>query len=359
MGMYDNMVVARVRIRMPRKSMVDKTITDEVRAKHGIADGWGSMSKKLYDMPEVTGAASAQRKLFREKGVPWSSSGEEDGRKADASWAFVGKDVKEVLDETKENRERFEKGAMAARDNYDELVLGPARQHLKGGFRAEDFPTAEEFYEMFGWEVEIVPLMDVADVEKDFRLKLPAKIAEQQVAVHAEAQAKKVRNVLADLVGRAHREILGDGKGDKSKDKGLLNGVESYNPDEGDKRKGNSFRDVRLYGNMGQIRDFAHSVNTVFQSDEIGEFCQNMDTFCDKVLPKDPADIRTDDKVRAQVVDAMKAMLNGIPVSNVMGEDDSHEGKDASAPKKKKAPKKKAAKKTPKKATTGGFGNNL
>ena len=324
---YDNAVVVRVRIKKARASMKDEFLSDEVCVKYGIDKASARVSKDIFKMVDINRPITAVRTYLREHGVPWSATTEdEDGKKKqDATWVFNGRDVKDLADFARKSKEEFEAAVKAKADNWDDEIA-EVRQRLGGAFKPEDLPTREEFLSQFKWETEITPLVDLDKIEEDFRMtSLPESIIEEQLARHRRQLGEKVDGVVRDMFKRVETEILGD-----ARDKGLLAGLEEYDPDPNDKRKGNTFRDSRLYGNMGGWRDFARHISEVFpEADGLKELSDRLDTFCNKVLPTDPEVVRTDEVARKRVIQGLRGILNPNKMPEI-NEDDLEQ--DANAP---------------------------
>lgn len=305
---YDNAVVVRVRIKKARASMKDELLSDEVCKRYGIDPSRARVSKDIFKMPDINRPITAARAYLREHGVPWSATTEdEDGKKKqDATWVFNGRDVKSMADFMRSSKEEFEGAVQKMADDWDGVVA-EIRRELGGAFNQGDLPTREEFLSQFKWETEITPLMDLDKIEEDFRLiSLPEEIINEQLAQHRRQLGEKIDGVVRDMFKRVQTEIMGD-----ARDKGLLAGLEEYDPDPDDKRKGNTFRDARLYGNMNEWRDFAHGVAEIFpEAPGLKELCDRLDTFCDKILPTDPEVVRTDDVVRKRVIQGLEGILN-------------------------------------------------
>lgn len=342
---FDNMVIVRVRVKKASASAKDVALSEALYAKHNIDKSWARVSKDLFKMAAVNAPVTAMRAFMREHGVPWSATSEDENgkKKQDAAWVFTGRHVKEFTDMAQELREEFEREVKVMYDNYED-VIKQAKRALGTSFNAEDFPTRDEFYSQFVWETEIEPMPDPEEVASDFRMGLPQEVVDEQIARVHRQNAVKIGNVANNLTSRLASELIGDGK----KDKGLLAGVVEYKPDPNDKRKGNTYRDVRLYDNIDNLRTFAHEIDEVFKHHIIKDLCDNLDTFCEDIRPSDPEVVRTDKEARRRVVAGLKGLMTGdMPKP----EPKPKKGKAAA---KKKAPSKKAA---PKKK--GGFKNKL
>ena len=305
---YDNAVVVRVRIKKARASMKDEFLSDEICNKYGIDKSSARVSKDIFKMTDINRPITAVRAYLRENGVPWDATREDEHgkKKQDATWVFNGRDVKDLADTCRSLKEQFESAVRDKADNWDETVAD-VRRRLGGSFNPEDLPTREEFLSQFRWDTEITPLTDLDKIEEDFRLtSLPEEIINEQLARHRRQLGDKVDGVVRDMFKRVSTEILGD-----ARDKGLLAGLEQYDPDPNDARKGNTFRDTRLYGNMGEWRDFAHHISEVFPETEgLKDICERLDTFCDKILPEDPEEVRNDENVRKRVIQGLRGILD-------------------------------------------------
>lgn len=302
-----NAVLVRVRIKKARASMKDEFLSDEMCRKYGIDPGSARFTKDIFKMTEINRPITRVRAYVREHGMPWSAVADDEHgkKKQDAVWIFNGREVKELADVCREGKEEFERAVREKADNW-EAELDDIRKRLGASFRAEDIPSRDEFVSQFRWETEITPVQDMESLLEDYRLQLPEEVANEQIERFKRDMGQKISNVVQDTTDRVAKEILGD-----AKDKGLLAGLEQYDPDPTDKRKGNTFRDSRLYGNMNDLRDFAHSVQEVFpDSEDLDSLVSRLDKFCDEILPEDPELVRTDDVVRKRVIQGLRGLLD-------------------------------------------------
>lgn len=330
MKTLENAVAVRVRITKARASMKDEFLSDDICNKYGIDKSSARVQKDIFKLTDVNRPITAIRAYLREKGVPWSATSEDahGKKKQDAVWVFNGREVKELTTFNRERKEEFEAAVKNMADNWDDVVADVRRRH-GAAFRPEDLPTREEFLSQFAWTMEMEPLMDIADAEHDFRIRMPDdvpdEVIEEQVQRMRADLGTKVHNVFRDLMDRVASELLGD-----ERDKGLIAGLEQYDPDPNDKRKGNTFRDSRLYGNMNGLRDFAESISEVFDHDGLHSLRDRLRTFCDDILPQDAELVRTDDAVRQRVIQGLKGLLD--PHKMPEADDGGTPSPDATAP---------------------------
>lgn len=319
-----NAVVVRVRVKKARASMKDEFLSDEICNKYGIDKSSARLTKDIFKMTDINRPISRIRDYLRTNGYPWSATTEDEygKKKQDATWLFNGREVKDLADFARQCKEDFEAAVKKKADNWDDEVQD-VRRRLGAAFRQEDLPTREEFVSQFRWETEITPLQDMDEIMKDYRMKLPEEIANEQMERYQRDLGTKVSNVVRDAINRVTTEVMGD-----ARDKGLLKGLEEYDPDPNDKRKGNTYRDSRLYGNMNELREFTHGVADVFPGQpQLESLVQRLDKFCDDILPDDPAVVREDPQVRKRVI----AGLRGLIDETKMPEDEAVEESKAPA----------------------------
>lgn len=303
---FDNVILLRVRVFLPTMSKKDQSLTDKLCAElqaQGVR-----VNKDLFKLTDVKTYVDAARRHLREECVPWSSHrvDQSGAKKQDSLWAQSGREIKKTVAVLQDLKEKFEAAAKSKVDNYTALV--EEQRKLQGGaFDPADYPTKEEFAESFVWETEVMPLRDVADEETDFRLKLPKKIAEEQIRRYRRDVERKVGNVVKDVMHRLAEQLVG--KEDDQAKKGLIPRLTEYSPDAEDKRVGNTFRDKRLYDNIDDFRVWVDKIREAIHSEELNELSERLRVFCEDIRPKDPELVRTDDAVRKRVIQGLRGLM--------------------------------------------------
>lgn len=307
----DNVIVLKVSITAPSSSITDKHLSEDITDRTGAADGQVRAVKKLLSINSITRWKDKARKLIKTKGVPWSVTGVNStgAKKMGSEYAIAGRVIDEVSNELQECRENF----FDALDEYmgkdDSLYYDKieAEKPRKGSaFNPNDYPSADEFRARFTWEVTAIPLMDIEGIEKDFRVKLPKQMADQQVQKAIEDERKRVTNCVADVQARAERMILGD-----DKHPGIVPKLRDYNPvRDGDKRAGR-FADKKIYANVDEFREFVAGVDTFADSDRLKQMISSIDRFRTHVRPSNPEVIRTDPVIRNKVISGFMGILSG------------------------------------------------
>jgi hypothetical protein len=196
-------------------------------------------------------------------------------------------------------------------DNYEGLIE-EAKGRLGTAFNPDEFPSVEEFESRFTWEVEITPLLDLANLEHDFRVKLPEKLAEDQIALHHEKMQQRVTNSVDTAKKRVAKLIIGD-----NKNPGLVTKLRNYTADEEeDSRTGNTYRDKVIYEKFDETREWVDGVNDFADDDSLKELLTRMDHFTAKVRPIDPAKIRTNKQTREAVIKGLTAVMDATGEAN-------------------------------------------
>lgn len=314
----DNVVIVRARITVPSTSIIDRALSDEIRRKTN-AKGSLRVRKDYVAIKEVTKISGRMRRYLKEEGVPWSMTtvGSDGRRKSDPTYAIEGRKIEEVAEFSQQMREDWDNALL--RLDYEE-IKDERKTELADAYNEEDYPTEEEFFAKFSWNIEVVPLMDIADVEDDFRVRLPPGFADQQIESYKEAYDKRVENAVADVVERLNVLIVGDnssGLGDKDKP-GPVQRLKNFNPDEGDKRKGKTFKNKSIYANIDEFRDFVAGVHSFAESDTLEDIIDRLDHFRNKIRPVNPDAIRDDVLVRNKVIAGLMAVImpsNDMPVT--------------------------------------------
>lgn len=300
----DSVVLVRVRVACPGETKKDDFLTKEMRDQYSAHEGWLNVRKKIFDLSDITRHRDRMRKTLRDEAIPWSSTktDEHGNKKQDPLWAIPSVEAKALLETLQGMREDF----FTAVRNYDyDAAVERARIGSGGAFNKDDFPTKKEFQERFQWDVEVIPLMDVADAENDFRLKLPKKAAEEQVKRYKESLDTKVTNGVKDIMRRAVENLVGT-----EKKPGLVPRLRDYDPDPDDKRKNNTFRDASLYKKLDDFSEWIDGMNTFLDNQELRDLQARLDDFISNVRPDDPSVVRDDERVRKDVIAGLMGVLD-------------------------------------------------
>jgi len=309
----DNIILVRLRFTTPKASVKDDLLSEQVCKQVG-ADGRSMrVNKDLIKINDVLSYRRKGRRILRERGVPWSPTrtDEHGNKKEDAWYALAGVEIDDVSEQLLTLKEKYMEAAADLRDQYQTKVIDDAIERLGSSYNPEDYPSAQEFYEQFSWETEVMMLSEMKDIEKDFRLKLPAKMAEEQVALALRKEKQRVQNCIAEVFARTEQLILGS-----ENNPGPVPSLRDYNPDAKDKRKGNTFRNKSIYAKIDAHREFVEGVNSYAEDAGLAKMVKAIDVFATKIRPSDPEQIRTSPIVRNKVIAGLMGILGGDQVQN-------------------------------------------
>lgn len=294
--LYENVVTLRVRIKCPSESKKDDFLSRKLCEDTGADPTALRVRKDLYKIREITRWRDKARKLVRDDCIPWSAVRTDSfgNKKEDALWACAGRVIERVAGELQKYREEFFTEVKKKVNNYDEVIEG-AKSRLGSAFNADDFPTKEEFEQRFGWDVEVQPLQEMADIEEDFRTKLPKAMADEQVAKAKAKLEGQMANGVQSVMSRALDKLMDE-------DDGIIPKLRAYDPDPKDKRAGNTFRDKSLYENMDDLQEWAEGINDFLDADELRDLVASIDTFRKDIRPQDPNLVRVDKATRERVI---------------------------------------------------------
>jgi hypothetical protein len=235
-----------------------------------------------------------------DKGVPWVRN------QGSMFYAFHGKVIADVAEELRACREEFFEAVRQMRNQYVDL-LSEAEFTLGAAYDPGDYLSAEEFEQSFTWDLEVVEAMSLSNIKRDFREKLPKEFAEEQVKKAETRLKNQVVKSVHSVMERIVRDLAGDGT---RANPGLINRIMTFNPNEEDRRKGNSYRDVSLYDSLDDFSDFVDNVNDMLEGHEkLEDLSGKLNDFRHTVRPSDPALVRTNTEVRENVVSELRKIV--------------------------------------------------
>lgn len=325
--LYDNGMLVRLRAPGWQGVKTDPRIKAIVCKETGADESAVTGSKIIVPrtlIKEIKSPVEVARFHLKEVAVPWSANKSDlsGNRKEDGFWLVYQKDLPALEVIFRDCRTAREKAIRKFLRMYDD-VIAERRVSLGSLFSQDDYPTKNWLKERFSWTVEVKPLWDLADVEKDLRLKLPASWSAEQVQLARLDEAKRIGNAVA----AAANEVVTFVTDTTTK-------LRDYDPDSmtvecseclfpphhfpdpnckkckgtgvtEDKRKGNTFRDKTLFANVPKLRERIERLNEMLGDDALVDSVKSL-TDLEKLLNStDGKEIRENGKLREKVAEGL------------------------------------------------------
>lgn len=263
----------------------DKTVTNEVHAKHAAAADAGRYTKQLVSkqsLADIVSTVSQARQFHYERTQPWLDA----GARVLPSALYL-----EYVATMATHRTAFTAAVNAFCDGYPQFVED-AKARLNGLFRVEDYPLPSRIRRCFDFDVAILPLPDTSD----FRIALTEENVEEVRRDVEERMQRVLNNSMRDSAERIV-EAVGH----------MAERLKAYKPAKrrGDKAE-NAFRDS-LVDNVRDLIALLPAFNMTGDP--------RMTAIIDRMaglVAVDAETLRTSDNVRESVASAADAILRDV-----------------------------------------------
>ena len=139
-------------------------------------------------------------------------------------------------------------------------------------YNPDNFPSLDKLKKSFSWDVKVDPLLDIADIQKDIRLRAPAEVMEQVVKDAKRNQAMRISNAVGSMAERVIDMTAN-----------MAEAIHNYDPDPKDKRKGNTLPKGPSYKNLSELADTLENVNKVLDDSSLADTVEKMREFEDHI----------------------------------------------------------------------------
>lgn len=186
------------------------------------------------------------RTYMKEMTVPWSVSRNNDngGRVSDNEYLLPAAKLVEFEREMTSFRMEREAAMQKFLFNNWDMIRQEAKTRLNDQFDERHFPSLSELRNRFTWEVSVKPLWDIKDVADDVRLKASQDIIDRAIADAERAQSRRITNAMSSIVEDLVSETTT-----------IIEGIDSYEHNEIDRRKGNTLPKGRGWANLDRQAD--------------------------------------------------------------------------------------------------------
>jgi hypothetical protein len=312
--LYENGVLIRLRAPGWSATIADPRIKEIAAASTG-ADTHALTGSK-YIIPrnlikDIKSPVDRARRAISSVSIPWSANRVDDrgNRKEDGMWLCPSSelpDLEVILRNCRQDREAALRSFLADYEN----IIAERRVTLGTLFNDFDYPEKDWIKEKFSWDVDIVPLWSLADVEDDLRLKLPAAWAEEQIEHARKEEAKRIAYAVASV---AHEAV------DFVED--TASKLNEYQPNDEDGRKGNTFKNKTLYKNVTRLRERMEKVNVMLGDDALHDTISALQAVESTLGGTDPGELRTNPETRKALADALTtAAEKARPATDRLGD---------------------------------------
>ena len=202
------------------------------------------------------------RAYLKEVGVPWSvSRNNANGGKLSSNQYLIPAD-KLVVFEKIMSGYRMEREQLIQKNLFDrwDIIRREAKTNLGTEYDERHFPDISELRQKFTWEVNVEPLWDIRDIANDVRLKAPQGVIDRAIEDAKRQQSQRITNAMSSIV----EDVLSDAET-------IIEGIDSYEHNQDDRRKGNTLPKGRGWANLNNKADKLDTWAESFESAGLGE----------------------------------------------------------------------------------------
>lgn len=264
----------------------DKLVSEEISASYKAdVKKAGRFNKRLIDsrfLAGVSGAHFNARTTHKLLTLPW----EDDGTRILTTAAYI-----EYVRKMKEARARVENEVKEFVKGLPEYIT-EARIRLGNMFVEEDYPTEDELRSKFKYDVEVKPLPEASD----FRAQLSDE-ATKHITKDIERRInRKMETAINDIFERVAERVGA-----------LVKKLREYQPASGD-QKANGVLRTELVHNIYEFANMMPLLN-VTDDPRVNALQKQL---VDELVEFSPVILRTDAKIRAQVLSNADKILRKV-----------------------------------------------
>lgn len=266
--------------------MFDKVVSEEVNESYKAdRNEAGRYNKRLVAkqfLVEVGSAHSVARRTHKLHTLPW----EDDGTRILSNVGYV--QYQQAMQDCKRKTELAVKAFIKTLPD----AIAEARSRLGTMFNEEDYPNEDELKEKFGLDIEIKNVPQATD----FRVKLSDEATKAIVSDIERRCHTRLKWALNDVFERAAEKV-----------KNLKEKLRNFQPPKGETRATGIIRES-LISNMYEFAQMLDSLNVTGDPriDELKKLLM------DELVEHSPQILRTDAKVRQQVISKADSILKKV-----------------------------------------------
>ena len=303
---FDNAILIRLRSGQPGWVKSSRA-GQEILAKEAGAKA--SVSVKLLPASMVSALNKPKNeadRIIKAAGVPWTLNKVDNrgNRKEDAWQCVDASNIPQVERRVRQCRQMREE-AIGELVKRLPAFKAEARREQGPLFDESHWPEPEQVSDMFFWEVDIMPLMSLPDIEADLRLKLPKEWAEEQIQKTREDYGKRAAYAIASVAEEVAKDFL-------DKKEGYVGKLRSHSTSTEDGRKGVKFREAPFRQKVETMRDRLANVNSMFKDEALGEVITKLDDIVRELngIPKNALQHDESGAVRNKIANKLEDAAN-------------------------------------------------
>lgn len=266
--------------------MADAEVTAAANEAFGAEAGAGRYGKKLIAgrfLNDVSNAHNSARRTHKALTLPW----QDDGTRILTTAGFL----------QYQQRMKTEKAAVeeAVKLFVDRLpdAIDEAKVRLKGMFKPEDYPSAEELKGKFGFDIEYKSMPEAGD----FRAQLSDEQTKHIIKDIEKRSKARVDRAMNDVWERI-LEMVGQ----------LSTKLKDFKPAENGDKPNGSIRAANLYG----IHEFAKEMMPILNITEDDRMDKLRVELMTDLMSHSPEILRSDTKARKETISKADAILKKV-----------------------------------------------
>lgn len=299
-NLSEKAVLVRLRTSAWSAQKFDRRVSDEVSKTHKAEARAGRFYKDLIrddQLKAINRVITDARQFHDYKTLPWL----DNGTRILPSKAYL-----EYVEEMREYREAVDMLVDEFVNDYYDLAIDRAKQHLGDLYNPADYPTKDELRHKFGISMRLMPIPDASD----WRIDVQQDELNELIEDHTRQLKEASEHATREIVNRIHETV---------------SHVYERLSDE-DKRFHNS-----LIGHVESLVEVLPQLN-ITDDQQIAKLTEEMRL---KLATVDPTELRKDADARRETAQTAKSILDtmssvyGTPAADDSVKDDGGDGRKA------------------------------
>ncbi len=277
MKLSERAVLVSLSVGVWSNTRTDREVSDEVSEQHNAEKGAGTYKKYLISPKAFVGVnrtASAARATNKLLTLPWTDDGVR---------ILATRGHQHHSQQMRTKRLAFEASVLQFKEHFPEHIE-EAKARLGTMFKGEDYPTPEQVFSKFSFDVEIRQVPEAGDFRaalNDDQVKAVVKDIERRTKERLEAAVADIYSRITDVTGK------------------MMTRLREYDPEKG------RLQDS-LVMNIHEVAEMIPVLN-ITEDAKLDELSQQLK---DQLLEFSPEILKQDAKARKTVSDRAEKLYN-------------------------------------------------